>query len=260
MTPLEKAASRWTPDLCRISVHSATGEIGAGTAFVCAHGLISNSHTVQAVAGTTFIVQRGSSTWSMTAEELRSRIVAESREDAHDYALISLYQAPRGFEPSGVRLARPQVPPVGRQVAYLGYPFGSSSLVVSTGYVSSLEAKPSGVVVLRIDGSVNRGNSGGPVIDLATGQVIALIARAETGFVMQHFRELQEALASNIQLLEKTQAVIQVGGIDPIQVSRATMVAIAQVTHLIERSANVGIGYAMGLGALADVIARHEAD
>ena len=190
----------------------------------------------------------------MPSREVYERKVCESLEHAHDYAVLSLSGAPFGFAPSALAVQRPAIPPVGRQVAYLGYPFGASQLVVSSGYVSSVDSVGT-VTVLRIDGSVNKGNSGGPLFDVETRALVGIVARAETGLVRDQFEELRKALASNVDVLTNTQAVIQVGGIDPIQGIRATMIAMSMIVNQLERSANVGIGFAFSTDGLATALA-----
>lgn len=264
MSNLETTARYWAPRVVRISISDGTNEAGAGTGFITRHGIVTASHVVTGLPpGLTVRIDQGTQRWSLATQELRARVRMESPEQRHDYALISTTGAPEAFTSSAVSVDAPTVPPIGRHVAYLGHPFGTTSLVVSSGYVSSVETTAQGVVQLRIDGSVNRGNSGGPLVDLTTGALIAIVTRAATGFLVDQMNQLKQALAKNIEVLQATAGGISFGGpmgqVDPIDATRAAMAALLEVTQHLERSANVGIGYAFGLTELARVIALDDA-
>jgi hypothetical protein len=227
-------------------------EVGTGSGFLTKQGLVTNSHTSRPAAGSTFVVRRETGAeWQMPAQEAYERKLAESPEHHHDYAVLSLEGAPGGFEPSDLLIDVPAKPPVGRRVAYLGYPFGAKSLVVSSGYVASVEVTTAFTTVLRVDGSVNRGNSGGPLFDLETGQLLAIVSRAETGMVLQQFAELKAALEGNVQVLSAARGMMSLSGFDPVEGIRASMAAVAEVARHLERSANVGIGFAFLVDHLA---------
>jgi hypothetical protein len=254
VTDLEDLARDWSPLICRLTVQDSSALHGSGTGFMTAHGLITASHVANVPPGLRFVIQRGGLQIEIPTQDVKARITHESVEQKHDYAVISMNGIDPRIAASDVTVGAPTTPPVGRHVAYLGYPFGSSSLVVSSGYVSSVEQQGP-VTVLRIDGSVNRGNSGGPVVDLQTGELIALVTRAETGFIVEQMTGLQDALRQNIDFLENMPSIMQIGGIDPMKVSQAAMVALLEVSGHIERSANVGIGYAFATGELARTLA-----
>lgn len=68
---------------------------------------------------------------------------------------------------------------VGSTVGYLGFPFGQSglhTLKVSQSIVSSKVVSQNGTRQFQLDAMVHEGNSGGPLIDLATNQVIGVIS------------------------------------------------------------------------------------
>jgi serine protease Do len=66
---------------------------------------------------------------------------------------------------------------VGSSVAYLGYPFGQSglhALKVSSSIISS-KVISTNTRQYQLDAMVHEGNSGGPLIDIATGRIIGII-------------------------------------------------------------------------------------
>lgn len=67
---------------------------------------------------------------------------------------------------------------VGSSVGYLGFPFGQSglhTLKVSQSIISSKVKSTKGTNQFQLDAMVHEGNSGGPLIDLASGQIIGII-------------------------------------------------------------------------------------
>ena len=112
---------------------------------------------------------------------------------------------------------------IGNEVCFFGYPFGKENLSLHKGIVSSIYKK-NGVIVYQIDGNINNGNSGGPLIDVKTGKIIGIISRKENGFT-DYFKTLKNSThLKSLRLL------------------------IAQ----LERSVNVGIGYAFSSDSISE--------
>lgn len=68
--------------------------------------------------------------------------------------------------------------------------------------------------VLQLDGSINPSNSGGPVIDPESSEVLAYVVRAQTG-LMEGFDVLIDIFAANVEVLSQTRASMSIGGVDP---------------------------------------------
>lgn len=255
---LERLATEWVPTVCRITVATANGPAGVGTGFFTAHGLVTAKHVLAPIQGDHRVaVTAGGDTFETSGAELRARILIESGENDHDFALLSTEGIGGALEDRGeYKIEAVELPPLGRRVAYLGFPFGTDSIVVSNGYVSSVE-QVRDVDRIRVDGSINRGNSGGPLLDVERESVVAVVTRAETGYVKQQMDQLQKALNDNVALL-RSQAgtTIQIGAVDVMGALQASQVAMANLASHIERSANVGIGYGFGINRLANLLAR----
>ena len=115
---------------------------------------------------------------------------------------------------------------IGDEVCFFGYPFGKENLSLHKGIISSIYKK-NGVIVYQIDGNINNGNSGGPLIDVKTGKIIGIISRKENGFSNQ-FKTFKTCMQSTNL--------------------RALKLMIAQ----LERSVNVGIGYAFSADPISE--------
>lgn len=235
MVSREELIGEVEPAVCRIvALDASANEIGWGSGFLTDHGLITAHHVLPTETYDTAKIEFGGGLNLVLARaDVQSRTSHESLESAWDYRLISV----EGLEiPSQhIHIVPSPLPPRGREVLYLGYPFGTTTLTASVGYVSAVETDS--IDLIRIDGSVNRGNSGGPVIDLTSRSLIGVIIRAETGYLEQQFDQLHTALIANIKALESQQggARIVIGGLDPVDAIRASQAALLQLAEAIRK-------------------------
>lgn len=73
----------------------------------------------------------------------------------------------------------PDKSPVGANILYFGYPFGDKglhTLKVSSSIISSKAINNNGIKHFQLDSMVHDGNSGGPLVDVHTGQIIGMIS------------------------------------------------------------------------------------
>jgi hypothetical protein len=179
-------------------------------------------------------------------------IAHESPVDEHDVLYLRLqepeFEGRHMFEFGDSRELR-----VGDEVGFLGYPFQMPHLTCHVGNVSSVHS--SGTVdVIQLDGSVNGGNSGGPVIALRSGNVVGIVTRAEVGFLADQFENLLRTLKGNVELLEPLQGSMRIGSIDVMGAIRSSQIAALQIAFNLRRSANVGIGYAFSSNYIRDSV------
>jgi len=234
--------------IAQISLENDRECIGSGSAFLVDGGLVTNSHNLRRITFDTLVIRFENDISNNSSNEIRlssqkcmDAIVAESPEDEKDFVYIILSET----ECNGrhiFELSDSSSLTVGEQIVFMGYPFSSPHLTAHLGYVSSLH-QSNGVEIIQIDGSVNSGNSGGPLLDLKTGKVAGIVTRAETGLLKEQFDRLLQALKNNIRTLE-SRSIISIGGIDPIRAIRASQVSMEQIVIQLRRSANVGIGFA----------------
>lgn len=99
---------------------------------------------------------------------LPAKVVITDHE--HDIALLK-------FEPnksrSPLKLSNDEAKE-GMSVIFSGYPFEFMDLTTHQGIISSIVTDPTGMKSYLIDGTVNPGNSGGPLMNLA-GEVVGVI-------------------------------------------------------------------------------------
>lgn len=242
--------------VCQVVLEQDRDRITAGTAFLVPGGIVTNSHVLRdygfEVARFRFDDMSNDQGIRLSRETCLNSIKHESPREEHDIAYLALaepeFQGRHVFSfGDGGALN------VGDKVGFLGFPFQMPQLTCHVGYVSSIHKR--GVVsVIQIDGSVNGGNSGGPLLGLSDGLVMGVITRAEVGFIAEQFEELMRTLRNNVSQLEGARSIMSVGGIDPIQGLRASQTAMLEIAGTLRRSANVGIGYAFSSNYIRDRI------
>jgi hypothetical protein len=235
--------------LLQLSLEINKERRGFGTAFLVEGGIVTNSHNIRKANYDAITLRFADTDPSdqqnyirLLPETIFNSIVTESLESDKDFVFIKMNE-PEFNNRYIFDLTDSTALSVGEKVVFLGFPFGMDFLTAHIGYVSSLHTK-NGIDIIQIDGSVNGGNSGGPLLDIKSGKVAGIVTRAVTGFIEQQFNKLLNALAQNQIVLEKAIGVINLSGIDPIQSIKVSQAAMEQIARNLKRSANVGIGYA----------------
>lgn len=241
--------------IAQICLEKDRQTLGNGSAFLVPGGIVTNSHVIRPPGQIDAIIIRFEDTDQqirLLPETFYEAALAESPESDRDYAFIHLsepeFEGRHRFEFGDLSDIS-----VGKKILFLGFPFGMPQLTAHMGYISSIHEQQ-GKTIIQVDGSVNGGNSGGPLVNLQSGNVVGIITRAVTGIIEQEFNNLIAALQNNQRILSQTRATISVGGIDPIQGLRASQAAMEQIAQNLKRSANVGIGYAFSTNHIRDHI------
>lgn len=234
--------------LVQILLERQGERIGHGSGFLVEGGLVTNSHVIHPGNIDAILFRMADSEPDnpdnyirVLPEQCYRIIAAESPENEKDYAFLKLSE-PEFEQRYHFTFETSRYPEVGEQVVFLGFPFGMSQLTAHIGHVSSIFTRNS-VSVIQIDGSINGGNSGGPLLN-SEGKVIGIVTRAVTGLIEEQFKLLIQSLRDNQIALQGAQSVMSIGPIDPIQAIRVSQAAMEQIAVNLHRSANVGIGYA----------------
>jgi hypothetical protein len=239
--------------ICKIT-HLKNGEaLGSGTGFLINGHLVTNNHVYFSQntdqIKITFVDEDSSSiTFERTINysDFQSKLKEGDLRTGWDFAILDLENDKINNFPSLEFCEVNHLIPIGRQIALLGFPFNQDSLALHGGFVSS-KYTINNVDYIQIDASVNKGNSGGPLIDIETGKVIGLVTRKGNGLT-NLFDQVRQGVIQSIQYVDQINGVqAQIGGIDLIKATAVTQRQILSVFNEIDRSANVGIGYAFGL-------------
>lgn len=230
----------------------------SGTGFIVKGYLVTNYHVIHQCPENSVVVIRTYDSQpilldgiQLTHHDLVKRTITASDEKHYDYIVLDIHEL---IEKNlyNFSLASYKSKQVGDSILFLGYPFEHLNFVCHAGIISSIYKSNNGIIdIIQVDASVNPSNSGGPLIDPETGNVIGIITRKATG-LDQTFEQLRSIIRKNIDFISSSPSRGQmfIGGVDPVQGIIASQSQILQLTDHIERSANVGIGYAFSVEEL----------
>lgn len=136
--------------------------------------------------------------------------------------------------------------PIGMSIAVLGFDGNIQNLAIKTGIISSAYANKQGVRYLQIDSITCYGNSGSPVIDPQTMQVVAIVSRRKTP-AAKSYQDLMGYINTNLEELRKIENRFMLGDIDPIQVLIANQNQIKLLANNIYKHIATGTSQAVML-------------
>lgn len=246
--------------VCNLTFLRSGQRISSGSGFRVAEYLVTNNHVIQVPSADAvrirFVGDDGHTTVAeqeLSVPAFRDRLSDGSPENSWDYAVLELRNADFQAIPP-LDIATDSRVDIGEQVALVGFHFDQANLSIHSAIVSS-RFTTAGVDYIQLDGSVNQGNSGGPLLDPSTDEVIGIVTRKATGLT-EKFDRLFESFNQNIEALEGAQAAMRIGGVDPVEALRVSQSQMQIVAREIRRSANVGIGYAYTIQAIRNSITR----
>lgn len=237
------------PSIVRLSFFKDTEQVGSGSGFLASGFLVTCSHVLRKYPFDAVEITFGDQSFNpiapikYTSESILSNIIHESPESEHDFAIIR-FDEPELEGRRHLEIKTFKGETVGEQILFFGFPFGTQHMTSHVGYISA-DFWRNRTHVFQIDGSINPGNSGGPLIHIASGSVIGIVTRTETG-LEKDFDQLIEALKNNLTALDRSRqsgARVSIAGIDPIEATQVTLRILAKLSLNIKRSANVGIGF-----------------
>ena len=219
--------------------------VSSGSGFMCKGVFVTCAHVIDAARAMPLkvifpnAVGQQAKEWIIPNGNNQLQVQGYSGENSYDYAIL---QPPIGTEIGPSLEFAEEEPKVGAEVCGLGYPFEQEDLTITQGIVSAITN--SGVSrLLKLDMSVNPSNSGGPLIDKATGKVVGVIARRATGLT-KAFDGLMDSFDHNLAELAGKGGIVT-SGIDMIDFFRITQLQMKEFSQQMHRSAQVGIGWAV---------------
>lgn len=120
---------------------------------------------------------------------------------------------------------------IGNDIFTIGFPYSlKSEKTLTTGNITAFENS-----LIKIDASVNNGNSGGPLFNI-NGEVVGIV-NLKLGGLSDYLEGVEQA---------QTNIRIRMGGIDAIE-------TIQQMLRDMKRNLNLGIGYAVPTDLIANI-------
>jgi V8-like Glu-specific endopeptidase len=178
----------------------------------------------------------------LSMHDFSERIITSYDQEITGFSLISISDL-AFVEIPALTLGIARHVSIGQTVALIGYQYDNPGLTIKAGIISTVIHR-NGNRYLQFDGSTIWGNSGSPLIDLKTNEVLGII-----GYKLDRknksYEKMMEISHSNIKMLEKAQGEFDVSGVDPIQVLIAWQKQILQLASEIYKASGSGIGVAI---------------
>lgn len=119
---------------------------------------------------------------------------------------------------------------IGNEIFTIGFPYSfPCEKTLTCGNIAAFEKG-----LIKLDSSVNNGNSGGPLFNVK-GEVVGIV-NAKLGSLSKFLENIESA---------RTQTLMSIGGIDPVQ-------TIQQMIREMNKNLNLGIGYAIPTNVIAN--------
>jgi hypothetical protein len=208
-------------------------ERGSGFHFVNENTVATNYHVIKSCITNSQKVFAKTESGNQTELEL----LAYSPQEEYDYAILktkeNLGESRAVLEP---KLA---VPPRGIQVCFAGFPHGIDDLLVQAAHVSG----PFGNLGFYIDGSVNGGNSGGPIVDMKDMKVVGIVTQRRflTPINLDAISNTLNTVHSHFQRMGGRAGVV-ISGVDFGQFAQLMSHSFGCFRKILEANANTGIG------------------
>lgn len=187
----------------------------------------------------------------LSMHDFSERIITSYDQEITGFSVISIADLNFGDIPS-LRMGSSRHISIGQAVAVVGFQFDNPGLTVKSGIVSSLIYR-NGFRYLQFDGSVIWGNSGSPLIDVKTHEVLGIIGyKLEKKY--KTYEKMTEISNGNIKMLEKALGEFEVSGVDPIQVLIAWQKQILQLAGEIYKGSGNSIGIAIDVKAIRQLL------
>jgi S1-C subfamily serine protease len=212
---------------------------GSGFHFINPEILVTNHHVVVGATDVTATAVNGA---TLELEELG--FSPENEDDYAIYRVISDLDADvRAIQPN----ASVVPPPRGARLTFAGFPHGIDDLLVQEAIV----AGPCEDDAFYMDGSVNGGNSGGPVVD-SEGLLVGIVTQRRflSGSDLEAMSEEAEQLAAYCGSISGAQVLLM--GIDFGQFAGAVSKANKLLAASLMQNANTGLGIAFCPGQLLE--------
>jgi S1-C subfamily serine protease len=210
------------------------GSAGTGFHFLSPGTVLTNHHVVAGAEA------NGKPITGTTSDGARMALKLEAFSPAskHDFAILSVQS---GLPANRVALRPKVVKPVvlGAPVLFAGFPHGIPHFLVQQATVAGMVNEGA----FYIDGSVNGGNSGGPILDTGDGTVIGIVTQRRFlgGADLDELGKAARALQAHCKSIAGRGGV-QIMGIDFGGFSQLMAEGMQLIQQVLEANANTGIG------------------
>lgn len=187
----------------------------------------------------------------LSMSELKQRIIKGIHKEKTPFATINIDFKEFDKIPS-LKLSAKKEVAIGSEIAILGYQLDKDNLAIKSGIIASSFINGNDKKYFQVDSSLKQGNSGSPLINAETGEVIGVIGHKLASITQSHKR-MKQIINNNLAILKKSQGKFNVEEIDPIQVLIANQNQIKHISNEIYKTATMTNGYALDISYINDL-------
>lgn len=222
---------------------------GSGFSFIREDLVVTNYHVIESC----FNLETRSQTHSIILKTEANEQIAAGIvyfDHGNDFVIMKLLSA----LPTGRVVLQPSVgfsPTRGKKIIFAGYPHGIPQLLTNEAIISA----PMDAGRFALDGMVNGGNSGGPIIDRETGEAIGIVTQRryvlppDAQQLSNEVAQLRGYLAQAAQ-----QMSVEVMGVNFGQMADMFSRSLQMVNQMMNLNANPGIGTGFSLEPIVNVV------
>jgi hypothetical protein len=185
----------------------------------------------------------------ITEKDFRMRMVKGIKENIPGFALIDI-NFPQFDDIPSLKLQSNKKIQVGTSVALIGHQFEHNNIALKTGILSSF-SKQNGTKYMQFDAALDRGNSGSPLFDIETGEVIGIVGQRLSS-IMENYKRMIQIINNNLNLLKEAEGKINLHDIDPIQVLIANQNQIKHLAQEFFKTSSIVYGFALDINQVSE--------
>lgn len=158
----------------------------------------------------------------------------------NDFAVLQLKSKPKmAISPVPLFKAK-NLPPIGSEVMFSGFPLGAPDMITHKGYISCLAPDEK---IICIQAAINKGNSGGALLN-EKAEVIGIVSARE-GRIPKGLSDLSNYIENT-----KRQGQVRIMGVDQLAVTQ-------ELIRTLDTYISTGIGYARTIKFLQEYLVKN---
>jgi len=220
---------------------------GSGFSFIKEDIVVTNHHVIEPSQLNPLIPIFG---YTEDRLKVELELVDFSPKEKNDWAILRI----KGKLPENRIVLAPESAPKydrGQRIIFSGFPHGISHLLTNEAHISGKIDNEK----FYINGMINGGNSGGPIINADTGKVIGIITqRRFLGFELQKTLNEIKRLQNYCEQLKKGSGGVNIMGIDFVGFAGLISSSLDVVSKVVVVNANSGIGIGFSIENVASKI------
>jgi len=185
----------------------------------------------------------------ISEKDFRLRMVKGIKENIPGFALIDI-DFPQFDEIPSLQLSNFKKLKVGSPIAIIGHQMEHNNIAIKTGIVSSF-SKQNGIKYIQFDAAMDRGNSGSPLIEVESGEVIGIVGQRLAN-LLDSYKKMIQIINNNLVLLKEAEGKINMIDIDPIQVLIANQNQIKHIAQEFFKTASIVYGFALDINQISE--------